>query len=119
MAEAAAPTAAPAKAAKKKAPRRKKVGPTVSELIVTAVSASNERSGVSAAALKKALAAGGYDVEKNKARVKTAIKSLVAKRTLVQSKGTGVSGSFKMNKNKKARSPAAKKAPQRRPSNPE
>uniref|UniRef100_A0A4W6D262 Histone H1 n=1 Tax=Lates calcarifer TaxID=8187 RepID=A0A4W6D262_LATCA len=97
VAPAAAP-AAPAKAAKKKASKPKKTGPSVGEQIVKAVAASKERGGVSAAALKKALSAGGYDVEKNKARVKTAIRSLVAKGTLVQVKGTGASGSFKMSK---------------------
>ncbi|KAM3862912.1 histone H1.11R-like [Diretmus argenteus] len=87
------------KAAKKKAaPRPKKVGPSLAELIVKAVSASKERSGVSLAAVKKALAAGGYDVENKNARVKIAVKSLVAKGTLVQTKGTGASGSFKINK---------------------
>uniref|UniRef100_A0A8D3DTP6 Histone H1 n=1 Tax=Scophthalmus maximus TaxID=52904 RepID=A0A8D3DTP6_SCOMX len=97
---AAAPAKSPAKTPKKKAaaPRPKKVGPSLSELIVGAVSASKERSGMSLAALKKALAAGGYDVEKNKTRVKVAIKALVVKETLVQTKGTGASGSFKMNK---------------------
>uniref|UniRef100_A0A671P8X0 Histone H1-like n=2 Tax=Sinocyclocheilus anshuiensis TaxID=1608454 RepID=A0A671P8X0_9TELE len=81
-----------------------------------------ERSGVSLAALKKALAAGGYDVEKNNSRVKLAIKSLVTKGTLLQVKGTGASGSFKLSKNQtetkkkpakkaapKAKKPAAKK----------
>ncbi|XP_042338360.1 histone H1-like, partial [Plectropomus leopardus] len=97
--EAPAPAAAaPAKAAKKKVSKPRKAGPSVNELLVKAVAASKERGGVSLAALKKALAAGGYDVEKNKARVKTAIKSLVAKGTLVQTKGTGASGSFKMSK---------------------
>ncbi|GAA6091636.1 histone H1-like [Tachysurus ichikawai] len=78
MAEVApAPTTAPAKAPKKKAAlRTKKTGPSVGELIVKAVSLSKERSGVCLAALKKALAAGGYDVEKN--------KGLVTKSTLVQ-----------------------------------
>uniref|UniRef100_A0A3P9DU71 Histone H1 n=1 Tax=Maylandia zebra TaxID=106582 RepID=A0A3P9DU71_9CICH len=88
-------------AAKKKktmTSKPKKVGLSVGELIVKAVAASKERNGLSVAALKKALAAGGYDVDKNKARVKTAIKSLVAKGTLVQTKGTRTSGSFKMNK---------------------
>ncbi|RXN21290.1 histone H1-like protein [Labeo rohita] len=94
-----APTAAATKAAKKKsAAKRKKTGPGVGELIVKAVSASKERSGVSLAALKKALAAGGYDVEKNNSRVKIAVKSLVNKGVLVQTKGTGASGSFKLNK---------------------
>uniref|UniRef100_A0A8D3DG82 Histone H1 n=1 Tax=Scophthalmus maximus TaxID=52904 RepID=A0A8D3DG82_SCOMX len=98
-APAKSPAKSPAKAAKKKAtPKPKKAGPSLRDLIVEAVSASKERSGVSLAALKKALVAGGYDVEKNKTRVKVAIKALVAKETLVQTKGTGASGSFKMNK---------------------
>ena len=90
---------APAKAPKKKsASKPKKVGPSVGELIVKVISASKERSGVSLAALKKALVASGYDVEKNNSRVKVAVKSLVTKGTLLQTKGTGASGSFKLNK---------------------
>uniref|UniRef100_H2S5I0 H15 domain-containing protein n=1 Tax=Takifugu rubripes TaxID=31033 RepID=H2S5I0_TAKRU len=69
--------------------QRCRSGPTVNELIVKAVSASKERNGVSLAALKKDLAAGGYDVDKNKARLKMAVRSLVSKGTLVQTKGTG------------------------------
>ncbi|XP_062866144.1 histone H1-like [Trichomycterus rosablanca] len=111
--EAPAPaSSAIAKAPKKKtAAKPKKAGPSVGELIVKAVSASKERSGVSLAALKKALSAGGYDVEKNNSRVKLAVKSLVTKGTLVQTKGTGASGSFKLNKKQtEAKKPAAKKA---------
>ncbi|NWW14823.1 H15 protein, partial [Oreocharis arfaki] len=48
--------------------------------------------------LKKALAAEGYDVEKNKSRIKLALKSLVSKGTLVQTRGVGVSGSFRLGK---------------------
>ncbi|XP_067379077.1 histone H1-like [Channa argus] len=108
-----APAVAPAKAAKKKVVKPKKSGPSVGELIVKAVAASKERSGVSAAALKKVLAAGGYDVDKNKARVNTAIKSLVTKGALIQTKGTGASGSFKINKKAETKSnaPAKKAAP--------
>lgn len=99
MAETApAPAAAPAKTARKKSAKAKKSGPSVSDLIVKAVAASNERKGVSLAALKKALAGHGYDVEKNNSRVKLALKSLVQKGTLVQTKGTGASGSFKVGK---------------------
>ncbi|KAM8841753.1 histone H1-like [Synchiropus picturatus] len=91
--------AAPAKAAKKKkSTKPAKSGPSVGELIVKAVSASKERSVVSLATIKKALSAGGYDVEKNNARVKTAVKKLVTAGTLVQTKGTRASGSFKMSK---------------------
>ncbi|XP_032740575.1 histone H1.5 [Rattus rattus] len=90
----------PAKKKTKKAgaSKRKATGPPVSELITKAVSASKERGGVSLPALKKALAAGGYDVEKNNSRIKLGLKSLVSKGTLVQTKGTGASGSFKLNK---------------------
>ncbi|XP_073337915.1 histone H1-like [Pagrus major] len=110
----AAPAAAPAKATKKKAAAKpKKAGPSVRDLIVKAVAASKERGGVSLAALKKALAAGGYDVEKNNSRVKTAVKGLVVKGTLVQTKGTGASGSFKMNK--KVAEPKAKKPVKKAP----
>ena len=49
--------------------KRKASGPSVSDLITKAVAASKERSGVSLAALKKALAAAGYDVEKNNSRI--------------------------------------------------
>nr|XP_004670897.2 histone H1.1 [Jaculus jaculus] len=88
----------PKKPAKAAAAKKKPAGPSVSELLVQAVSASKERSGVSLAALKKALAAAGYDVEKNNSRIKLGLKSLVSKGTLVQTKGTGASGSFKLNK---------------------
>ncbi|NXO95679.1 H110 protein, partial [Certhia brachydactyla] len=100
----AAPAAAPAPAAKKPkkaasgSKARKPAGPSVTELITKAVSASKERKGLSLAALKKALAAGGYDVEKNNSRIKLGLKSLVSKGTLVQTKGTGASGSFRLSK---------------------
>lgn len=103
VAPAAAPPAEKVPVKKKTAkksggPPRKASGPPVSELITKAVAASKERSGVSLAALKKALAAAGYDVEKNNSRIKLGLKSLVSKGTLVQTKGTGASGSFKLNK---------------------
>ncbi|XP_075432337.1 histone H1B-like [Ascaphus truei] len=106
-----------------------KSGPSVSDLIVRAVSASKERSGVSLSALKKALAAGGYDVEKNNSRLKLALKGLVSKETLIQLKGSGASGSFKLNKKQleskekaarkqeagKPKKPAARKQPAKKP----
>ncbi|XP_030074512.1 histone H1-like [Microcaecilia unicolor] len=124
-APAAAPTAAPG-AAKKKvkkpagaAKARKSSGPSVSELIVKAVSASKERSGMSLAALKKAVAASGYDVEKNNSRLKLAVKSLVSKGSLLQTKGSGASGSFKLNKkqpeSKKKSAPKSKKPAVKKP----
>lgn len=95
----ALPPATPVKSPKKRTKSsRKKTGPTVSDRILKAVSASTERGGVSLAALKKALKAGGYDVVKNNARILIAIRRLVANKSLVQIKGTGASGSFKPNK---------------------
>ncbi|XP_012904564.1 histone H1t [Mustela putorius furo] len=77
---------------------RKAPSLSVSKLITEALSVSQERAGMSLAALKKALAAAGYDVEKNNSRIKLGLKSLVSKGTLVQTKGTGASGSFKLSK---------------------
>ncbi|KAK9398292.1 histone H1.4-like [Crotalus adamanteus] len=101
----AAPVAAvpPSKAkrtagAAAKVQQRKPGGPSVTELLMQAVAASKERGGISLAALKKSLAASGYDVEKNNSRIKLGLKSLVTKGTLLQTKGTGASGSFKLNK---------------------
>ncbi|KAG8141033.1 hypothetical protein E2320_003712 [Naja naja] len=89
---------APAKKAAGAAKVRKPAGPSVTELLMQAVAASKERGGISLAALKKSLAASGYDVEKNNSRIKLGLKSLVTKGTLLQTKGTGASGSFKLNK---------------------
>uniref|UniRef100_A0A8C5WE26 H15 domain-containing protein n=1 Tax=Leptobrachium leishanense TaxID=445787 RepID=A0A8C5WE26_9ANUR len=86
--------------------------PSVSELIVKAVSASKERSGLSLPALKKVLSGCGYDVEKNNSRLKLALKALVTKETLVQVKGSGASGSFKLNKKQmEGKTATPKKAP--------
>ncbi|XP_036383846.1 histone H1-like [Megalops cyprinoides] len=121
----AVPLPPAAKTPKKRSSKPKKTGPTVSDLILKAVSASKARSGVSLVALKKALAAGGYDVVKNNSRIKLALRRLVTKGDLVQVKGTGASGSFKISKKQavakkkkavkkkkpaaKAKKPAAKK----------
>ncbi|CAH2222115.1 histone H1B-like [Pelobates cultripes] len=109
MSEAApAPAAAPAveSAYKKKQPKKasgpkkadKPSSPSMSELIVKAVSASKELRGVSLPTLKKALAASGYYVDKNNSHLKLALKGLVTKETLVHVKGSGASGSFMLNK---------------------
>uniref|UniRef100_A0A3Q4AJQ4 H15 domain-containing protein n=1 Tax=Mola mola TaxID=94237 RepID=A0A3Q4AJQ4_MOLML len=73
--------------AKRRSSRAKKRSCSVSQLVLQAVSESGERSGVSLPVLHKALAATGYNAQKNKARVRAAIRSLVRKGTLVQSKG--------------------------------
>lgn len=99
------PAAAPApKPAKRRSSKAKKTGPTVSDQILKVVAASKQRGGVSLVALKKGLAASGYDVAKNNARVKLAVRRLVSNGGLLQTKGTGASGSFKIGKR-----PVAKK----------
>ncbi|XP_034045179.1 histone H1-like [Thalassophryne amazonica] len=112
-----------AKAPKKKAAKKTKSGPSISDQILDILSASKDRKGTSIIAIKKALAAGGYDVDNNKGRVKVAIKSLLEKGTVVQTKGSGASGSFKLAKKAtsqktpaKSKKPTAKKpAPAKKP----
>ncbi|XP_062310442.1 histone H1-like [Osmerus eperlanus] len=111
------PLATPVKTPKKRS-KSKKTGPSVSDRILKVLSGSKDRGGVSLAALKKALTAGDYDVAKNNARIKLAVRRLVANGSLLQPKGTGASGSFKINKQtaakkkkdvkKKAKSPKKK-----------
>ncbi|XP_073675523.1 histone H1.4 [Garra rufa] len=119
--------APPAPSSATKTPRRrskaKKSGPSVSDLILKVLSSSKERGGVSLVALKKALAASGYDVVRNNSRVKLAVKRLVASGRLIQTKGTGASGSFKIGskaatKPKKPKKPKAKRAKRKTPKKP-
>lgn len=93
------PSPTPVKTPRRRAKsQRKKTATSVSDLILRAASASTGRGGVSLAALKKALRTGGYDVVRNRARILIAIRRLVANKSLLQTKGTGASGSFKVNK---------------------
>ncbi|KAL2086134.1 hypothetical protein ACEWY4_017193 [Coilia grayii] len=95
------------------APSLQKARPCFGKLVV-ALTESKGKGGVSLAALKSALCADGYKVERNNSRVKLADKSLVSKGTLLQTKSTGASGYFKPNKQqveakkKPAKKPAAK-----------
>lgn len=128
-------SSAATKSPKRRAESQRQIaGASVSDLILRAASASTERGGTSLAVLIRALRAGGYDVEGNRARIVNAIKRLVANKALVQTKGTGASGSFGVNKKSPAPrkkkpkakemkrvgkaggdiTPAAKKAPERR-----
>ncbi|XP_070820674.1 protamine-like protein [Chaetodon trifascialis] len=109
----ALPSATPAKSPKKRSRTQRRTGTAVSDLILKAVSSSTERGGMSLAALKKALKSGGYDVVKNRARIVLAIRRLVANKSLTQVKGTGASGSFKVNK--KPPTPRKKKAVKKKP----
>uniref|UniRef100_A0AAQ5YCJ2 H15 domain-containing protein n=1 Tax=Amphiprion ocellaris TaxID=80972 RepID=A0AAQ5YCJ2_AMPOC len=95
-APAAAPAKAPAKSPKKKAVRSKTDGPSLPKLIVAAVAESKERKGISLAAIKKVLAAKKVDVAKSNKRINTAVTKMVTNGVLIQTKGTGASGSFKL-----------------------
>ena len=115
--------ATPQSPAKKKAKKAAKPRshPSCSDMVHAAVGALKERKGSSLAAIKKYIATNykGADVDKLNAHIKNAIKSGVAKGTLVQVKGKGASGSFKLGtkkadpekaKAKKAKAAARKKA---------
>lgn len=117
-APAAAPAApAPAKpAAKPKpkrpaAPKKPAVHPPYNEMITAAITALKERNGSSRQAIIKYIQ-GNYKVgEGADTHVKMQLKRLVTSGALIQTKGTGASGSFKLSKVAKAppKKPKAKK----------
>ena len=110
-----APAKSPAK--KKAAPKKPAEHPKYIEMIAAAITALKERTGSSRQAILKYIQAN-YKVKDNAAvHLKLALKRGVATGALVQAKGAGASGSFKVVKKgepkKKAapkKKPAAKKA---------
>ncbi|XP_028450710.1 histone H1-like [Perca flavescens] len=103
---------APAKAPKKKAaPRAKSDGPSLPKLILDAVTEAKDRKGTSLPAIKKTLATKGIDLDKSNKRINTAVKKLVTDGKLVQNKGIGASGSFKLPKAQPKTAKAVKKTP--------
>jgi len=104
-----------------KTQRKQPDHPTYKDMITTAIVALKERTGSSRQAIVKYVIAH-YKVDPDKAgvHVKTALKRMVSSDKLKQMKGTGASGSFKLNKqaaepkpkvkkSAKAKKPAAKK----------
>jgi len=106
-------------------PAKKKVSkprahPPCAEMVLAAVAALKDRKGSSLAAIKKYISANyNCDIEKLNTHIKTAVKNCVAKGSLVQVKGQGASGSFKLGtkkvdaekeKAKKEKAAARKKA---------
>lgn len=86
-----------ANAAKPKKPKAAKTHPPVSDMVVNAVKTLKERGGSSLQAIKKFLAAQyKVDVEKLAPFIKKYLKSAVEKGQLLQTKGKGASGSFKL-----------------------
>merc|ERR1712018_205626 len=114
MVEAAKKT--PAKAAK---PKVKPAHPPTASMVMASLKALKEPKGSSLPAIKKYIAANyKVDIVKLSPFIRKALKSLVEKKKLVQTKGTGASGRFKVNKEEKAakkaaKKPAAKKTPKK------
>jgi len=104
-----APAASPKKAVAK--PRKPKVPaahPPVLQMVLAAIGSLKERKGSSLAAIKKYIAANyKVDIVRLAPFIRNCLKKCVADGKLVQVKGTGASGSFKL-------SPAAKKEPKKK-----
>ncbi|CAH1364751.1 hypothetical protein MTP99_001116 [Tenebrio molitor] len=94
----AATPQSPAKKEKKaKNPRAKPSHPPTSEMVNNAIKGLKERGGSSLQAIKKFVAANyKVDAEKVAPFIKKYLKSAVASGSLVQTKGKGASGSFKL-----------------------
>ena len=108
MSEAAAPKKVVKTAAVKK-PKAKPTHPKTSEMVNTAIKTLKERGGSSLQAIKKYIAANyKVDVEKLAPFIKKYLKSAVVAGALIQTKGKGASGSFKLSAAKKAEKPAKK-----------
>ncbi|KAL9692118.1 hypothetical protein quinque_015899 [Culex quinquefasciatus] len=118
----AAPAAAasPAKATKKpkaakgdaKKPKKPATHPPVNEMVIAAIQTLKERNGSSLQAIKKYIAANyKCDVAKLSTFIKKALKTNVEKGKLVQTKGSGASGSFKIKA--EAKKPAGEKKPKK------
>lgn len=97
---AASPAAAtPKKKAKvsAKKPKPASTHPKVAEMVNSAISSLKERGGSSLQAIKKHIASQyKVDVDKLSPFIKKYLKSAVASGTLVQTKGKGATGSFKL-----------------------
>lgn len=97
------------KVAAAKKPKTKPNHPPTSEMVDAAIGALKERGGSSLLAIKKYVAATyKVDVEKLAPFLKKYIKGAVVKGHLLQTKGKGASGSFKLSTKAPAKKSAAK-----------
>lgn len=132
-----APAASPKKAvAKPRKPKAPAAHPPVQQMVDAAISSLKERKGSSLAAIKKYVAANfKVDIVRLAPFIRKYLKKAVADGKLVQVKGTGASGSFKLSqaakkepkkkspkkpkakkdKKEKAKKPKAKKTPTKKP----
>ena len=107
--------AAPKKAGKGKKPKKPSTHPKTSEMVTAAITNLKERNGSSLQAIKKYIGATyKADVAKLAPFIKKAVKAGVTSGKLVQVKGKGASGSFKLStaggKPKKEKAVKSKKA---------
>ncbi len=118
--------AAPAKKVAKSKEKVKPAHPPTSVMVLAAVKALKERNGSSLPAIKKYISANyKVDIAKLSPFIKKALKSLTEKKKLVQTKGTGASGSFKLaaaakveKPKKKAVKPTKAKSPKKKAAKP-
>ncbi|KAH0501081.1 spermatid-specific linker histone H1-like protein [Microtus ochrogaster] len=88
--------------------------PSMSRVILRAVSEKGVRSRVSLAALKKAVTTTGYNMNRNSWRFKRALQNLVQKGMLKKVTGKGTSGSFRLGKKQAFKSKAKRRQPRGR-----
>ena len=102
---------------KSKGPKKPKTTPThppVASMVNAAIKNLKERGGSSGRAIKKYIAANNKcDVEKLAPFIKRYLKSAVAKGILVQTKGKGASGSFKLKEKAATAKPKKAAAPKK------
>ncbi|XP_074107294.1 histone H1-like [Cotesia typhae] len=108
------------KETKAKKPVTKPTHPSAGDMVTAAVTALAEKNGSSLQAIKKYIAANyKVEIEKQSMFIKKFLKAAVEKGTLVQTKGKGASGSFKLPVSKLAAKPKAaageKKAAPKKP----
>nr|XP_022909867.1 histone H1A, sperm-like [Onthophagus taurus] len=102
---------------KKKSQRSKATHPPTSEMVNNAIKTLQERNGSSLQAIKKYMASNyKVDAEKMAPFIKKFLKTAIAAGAIVQTKGKGASGSFKLpsvsaKKSSRARTSSLKKKP--------
>jgi len=107
----------PAKKAPKKKSAAKKAAPAhpkFSVMIVEALKALKSRKGTSRQQLESYIKAN-YKVGESSTHLKLALKRLVADKSVIQVKGVGFNGSFKLAVAPKVKKPAAKKPAAKKP----
>jgi len=98
------------------APKKPAEHPKYIEMVTTAIATLKERNGSSRQAITKYILANYKVSDACSTHIKLALKRGVAAGTLIQPKGTGASGSFKLPKPvPKAKKPAAKKPAAKKP----